>query len=220
MKTLGWLSIAFLSFAIAILAIAIYTLQPMGANLPEAMRLSFLSHKSIVYTHIFASATALLLGPLQLLPILRYHFPCIHRLAGRVYLGIGVLFGGLSGLYMAAHAYGGIVSKAGFTGLALMWLYTGLRAFLSIRQGRVAEHRQWVLRNFSLTFAAVMLRLYLPAAGLSGIPFDQSYPVIAWICWAPNLIFVELVFNRRRASSAPRMPRRLDSERFGASEQV
>lgn len=205
MRTLGWLVLAFLSFAIAILAVAIYSLQPMGANLPDAMRLSFLSHKAVVYTHVFAAAIALLLGPTQLLPVLRKRFPRLHRICGRAYLGIGVLFGGLSGLYLAAHAYGGFVAKAGFACLAIAWLFTGLRAFQTIRLGRVAEHRQWVLRNFSLTFAAVMLRLYLPAAGIAGIPFDLSYPVIAWLCWVPNLLFVELVFNRGGRTAA-RMP--------------
>lgn len=207
MKTLGWLLMAILSAAIAALAVAIYSLQPMGANLPEAMRLSFLSHKAIVYTHIFASSTALLLGPMQLLPAMRRRFPRAHRICGRVYLAVGVLFGGLSGLYMAAFAYGGMTTKLGFACLAMLWLYTGLRAFQTIRQGRVNEHRQWVVRNFSLTFAAVMLRIYLPLSGIAGLPFDQAYPYIAWLCWIPNLLFVEWVFNRLRKGSGSLMPR-------------
>lgn len=204
MKTLGWLLIALLSLLVAVVALASYTLLPLGANLPDVMRLSFLSHKTVVYTHIFSAVIALLLGPVQLLPAVRRRFPKFHRVCGRLYLGVGVLIGGTAGLYMSAFAFGGPVAKAGFAGLAVSWLYTGWRAFQTIRQGRVDEHRRWVLRNFALTFAAVMLRLYLPLSGVAGIAFGQAYPFIAWLCWVPNLVFVERVFNRRRSIATPR----------------
>ena len=74
---------------------------------------------------------------------------------------------------------------------AVLWLYTGLRAYLAIRGGAIAQHRKWMIRNFSLTFAAVTLRLYLPASMAAGIEFSLAYPLIAWLCWVPNLALVE-----------------------------
>jgi hypothetical protein len=53
-----------------------------------------------------------------------------------------------------------------------------------------------MVRNFSLTFAAVTLRLYLPISGVAGVPFEVAYPIIAWIAWVPNLIVAEWWFNR------------------------
>ena len=44
-----------------------------------------------------------------------------------------------------------------------------------------------MLRNFSLSLAAVSLHLYLPLSAVLGIPFESAYPVIAWLCWVPNL---------------------------------
>ena len=82
---------------------------------------------------------------------------------------------------------GGVAARAGFAALAVCWLYTGLRAFLAIRTGAVIEHRRWMVRNFALTFAAVMLRLYLPLLMVAGIDFSTAYPVVAWACWVPNL---------------------------------
>ena len=97
---------------------------------------------------------------------------------------------------MALHAFGGTPARLGFTLLALAWLFSGFRAFIAIRAGDVASHRRWMIRNFSLTFAAVTLRFYLPAAVASGIPLELAYPVIAWLCWIPNLVAAELVFNK------------------------
>ena len=84
---------------------------------------------------------------------------------GRIYLGVGVLIGGIAGLIMSTHAFGGTPARLGFGTLAVVWLFTGARAYLAIRGGDVATHRRWMVRNFSLTFAAVTLRLYLPIVG-------------------------------------------------------
>lgn len=86
----------------------------------------------------------------------------LHRWAGRLYLGVGVLVGGVSGLYISQFAFGGPVAGVGFAALAVCWLHTGARAFTAIRRRAVKEHRRWMVRNFSLSFAAVTLRLYIP----------------------------------------------------------
>jgi hypothetical protein len=58
-----------------------------------------------------------------------------------------------------------------------------------------------MIRNFSLTFAAVTLRLYLPASLAAGLPFDTVYPAIAWLCWVPNLVVAEFLLRERRAAA-------------------
>jgi len=163
------------------------------------MRAVFLAYPVAVYAHVFGSVVALAAGPFQFSSRLRTRRLALHRLLGRLYLGVGVLVGGVAGLFMAFHAFGGMPARLGFAGLALAWLYTGAQAYRAIRAHEVAAHRRWMVRNFALTFAAVMLRLYLPAAVVSGIAFEAAYPVIAWLCWVPNLVFAELVFNRRPA---------------------
>ena len=57
-----------------------------------------------------------------------------------------------------------------------------------------------MIRSFALTFAAVTLRLYIPASQMAGIPFDTAYPVIAWLCWVPNLLVAELFVRDLRPS--------------------
>jgi hypothetical protein len=54
-----------------------------------------------------------------------------------------------------------------------------------------------MVRNFSLTFAAVTLRLYIPASALAGVEFSVAYPIIAWLCWVPNILWAEWRYNRR-----------------------
>ena len=109
---------------------------------------------------------------------------------------IGVLIGGLSGLFMAFHAFGGLPSRLGFACLAVAWLYSGFRAYFAVRACDFLAHRRWMVRNFALTFAAVTLRVYLPASMALGAAFEVAYPVIAWLCWLPNLVAAECLLNR------------------------
>lgn len=207
MKRLGLCALFLLALAVTAYAVLAYGFLPLGSVVHPDMKASFLAHRAGLYAHVFAAAIALAFGPFQFLSAGRRRFAMLHRWMGRVYLGVGVLVGGVSGLYLAAFAFGGGITRAGFALLAALWLYTGLRAFTAIRRGTIAEHRAWMVRNYALTFAAVTLRLYLPVSALAGIPFEQAYPAIAWLCWVPNLLVADACFNGVRNRSRPALPR-------------
>jgi uncharacterized membrane protein len=191
MRRVGVVASSVQCFGVAGYALVMYGFGQLGAHVHPDMRAAFQAHEFGIKAHVFASALALLLGPFQFSSRLRSRRPGLHRWTGRVYLGVAVLVGGLAGLYIAQYAFGGLPGKLGFACLAVAWLYTGVRAYAAIRRGDVVTHRRWMIRNFALAFAAVTLRLYLPAAFVLRIPFELAYPVIAWACWLPNLAVAE-----------------------------
>jgi uncharacterized membrane protein len=201
MRLTGSLAVVLLCLGVAGYALVVYGFLPLGMVVHPDMRATFEAHRAGIYVHVFASSVALLFGPFQFRTRLRAARPELHRWMGRIYLGVGVLAGGLAGLYMATLAFGGPAARLGFGCLALAWLYTGLRAYASIRARDVAAHRRWMVRNFALTFAAVMLRLYLPGTLASGISMEAAYPVIAWLCWVPNLAVAEWLLRAPRAAA-------------------
>jgi O-antigen ligase len=85
-----------LSFGVAAYAIAWYGFGPGAARLHPEMRAAFERHPIGINTHIFASALALLLGPIQFSARLRLNRPTLHRWLGRVYLGVAVAVGGVA----------------------------------------------------------------------------------------------------------------------------
>jgi uncharacterized membrane protein len=188
--------LVFLSLAVVAYALGAYSLLPVGAAVHPDMRPGFEAQRGPIYAHVFAAAFALALGPFQFSTRLRTRCLGLHRWLGRLYLGVGVLVGGLAGLWIAFNAFGGAVAQLGFGSLAVLWLYTGFRAYDAIRSRDVAAHRRWMVRNFALTFAAVTLRLWVPASFVAGIDFALAYAAIAWLCWVPNLVVAELAFNR------------------------
>lgn len=86
MRLLGTLILGILSAGVAIYAVVVYSLLPLGTGLPPEMKFNFITNKAVIYTHIFASAVALILGPFQFSASLRRRFTSLHRQSGRVYL--------------------------------------------------------------------------------------------------------------------------------------
>ena len=201
-KNIGWTIMTLLSLLIVLLVSRYLTLNP-EVYFPE-QRAVYLANQTAVILHIIGGILALGLGPFNFLTRLREKRPSIHRWMGRVYL-LGVLIGGLAGLYMSTFAYTGIVATLGFATLAVFWLGSGFMALRDIRQGNVEAHRRWMVRNFALTFAAVTLRIEM---GLLTIAFGQEigYIIVAWSCWLPNLLIVEWWMRRNSAKQRQLAP--------------
>lgn len=201
----GRLLLWVLSLGVAGYAFVAYLSLPTGTLVHPDIRPALQARPAVVLAHVLAAALALALGPLQLTERLRRRAPSVHRWIGRAYCA-GVLVGAIAGLELAFHAHGGAGARAGFGSLALAWLYTALRAYRSIRAGDVLSHRRWMIRNFALTFAAVTLRLYVPAALGFGIGLAAAYPVIAWLCWVPNLLVAQWLSGARPSRFSVRAP--------------
>ena len=154
------------------------------------------------YTHISLGGLALVIGWPQFVNKWRINSPQFHRRLGLVYL-IAVGLSGISGLYIAQFATGGIISILGFSGLALGWLLTSSMALYSVKNGKYLDHEQWMIRNYALTFAAVSLRIMLPSSYILQLDYISAYQVIAWACWVPNLLIAEMIIvtNRKRRAA-------------------
>ena len=153
----------------------------------------------MLYIHASSSLIALALGPFLLSRKIRNKNQTLHKKLGIIYY-IGILFGGLSGLYLAFHATGGIVSTFGFGLLSFFWLVTAGIALYQIKQRQIEQHRKWMIRNYSLTFAAVTLRIWLLVfILLAGVEnYMTSYTIISWLCWIPNLLIAEYYLKKPR----------------------
>ena len=146
--------------------------------------------------HIAGGMGALLAGPWQFSEKLRTRALNLHRWLGRFYL-LEVALGSVAGLVMATVSEQGLPTHLGFGILAVLWFVTGLEAYRMIRGGNTVAHRQWMIRNFALTLAAVTLRNYMPLLLFAlHWPFRQSYITVSWLCWVPNLLVAEWLVRR------------------------
>lgn len=200
-RGIGALVLALLALLVSTTAIVGYSRNPVGALVAPGMQAPFRDNWIAVYLHVFGAALAPVIGLFQVSRRARRRWPALHRWLGRFYLLVCVLVGGLAGLWLAFHAFGGWTARLAFIVVDVAWLSTGYLAYRTIRRGEVAAHQAWMWRNFSMTWGAVTLRLYMGIAqqGLS-LTFEQAYPVVAWLSFAPNLLVAEWLLRRRAAT--------------------
>jgi uncharacterized membrane protein len=155
------------------------------------------AYMATFYAHIYGGGLALLVGWPQFKRSWRQKYVSTHRLLGKIYLLAILVFGAPAGLIIAFFATGSIPSQFGFSILAVLWWYSSWKAWKQVRIGNFEGHREWMIRSYALSFAAVTLRIYLPVfTGVLGWEFEPSYQAISWLCWVPNIIFAEWLINK------------------------
>lgn len=192
-----WPLVALLSAGVALYSLRYFTV-PRHAPLLEVRagpaRVALLIHAG-------AGIAALMAGPFQFNAALRRRSLRWHRGLGFIYLA-GVAVGGAAGLVSAQFTFGGLTSRVAFSWLAVLWLAATALAWRAVRRRDLAAHREWMIRSFALTFAAVTLRLWLPLLQAGGASFTEAYQTVAWLCWVPNLIAAELWIAATRSAGA------------------
>ncbi len=193
-KMIGWVIMALLALMIGAYALTFFTLETGSPDFQERFAQIPISAR----LHIIPGGIALILGAFQFHSGLRQRFINTHRNMGRVYV-VAVLLGAIGGGLLAWYAPHAPATRIGFGTLAVVWFYSGCMAYLAVRRGDIRAHRQWMVRSYALTLAAVTLRIQLGVfQGGMGMTFDEAYAVTAWFSWVPNLIIAEWWFNQAR----------------------
>lgn len=197
-----WFIFTFLAILVASYVVVQYfILDGFQTGLVKA-KLMYVSKLSdfwyiMLFLHITTSILALVIGPFTLSTKFREKNISRHRMVGRIYM-VGILLGGISGLYLSFYAMGGLVAKLGFGLLSVFWITSAYQALNRVKNRKIQDHQNWMIRNYSLTFAAVTLRIWLPLfVLLFGLEqFELSYTIIAWLAWVPNLIIAEFFIKQ------------------------
>ncbi|ATE55526.1 DUF2306 domain-containing protein [Actinosynnema pretiosum] len=184
------------ALAIAITAISVPPYLTGGANFP--LDRTIVGYYTSLVLHSVPAGLTLLIGPLQFVPRLRARFPRAHRISGRVYL-LSVVAASATSAYATVVTPSGFPLQVVFTMLIAAWLYTAFEAYRTIRRGDVRMHRVWTVRNYTLTFAAVTLRVY-QLTGMALLPwvdYRDMYTTSAWAGLLGNVLIAEYFIVHR-----------------------
>ncbi|MGH1433323.1 MAG: DUF2306 domain-containing protein [Lewinella sp.] len=155
--------------------------------------------KVAFYVHVFTSILLLLAGFTQFSGELLKRYPGVHRGAGKLYVFVLLFLSGPAGLLLAIKANGGVWSQLAFTTLAVLWWWFTWQAWRSIIKGQLKAHQDFMWRSFALTLSAVTLRSWkwLVVLVWAPPPMD-TYRLVAWLGWVPNLLLVEWWIRRKK----------------------
>ena len=157
-RSLSIKTIGFVLLALAgVFVVSQRDLQLLDASSP--LRHHYAGIGWLIAVHGTFGALALLIGPFQFSSRFRQRYTKIHRLMGRLYI-LGVLVAAPVSIPMSLIlgppelVMAGIVQSAG-------WFLTTGTALYCIRSGRIAQHREWMMRSYPFALVFIVTRVFL-----------------------------------------------------------
>ena len=133
--------------------------------LVEPYNPGFLEYPTIVAVHVVLGGIYMLFAPFQFVKRIRSRHLAYHRRKGRVLVALGLVVGATA-LFL-----GLVIPFSGWAERMLIGLFGGLflfalgKGFVHVRAGRVAPHREWMIRAFAVALA-IFGRAFLAGGGL------------------------------------------------------
>jgi hypothetical protein len=133
---------------------------------------------------------------------LRARHPRLHRLAGRVIVACGIV-AGVSALVLSAHPVGGIVESTATVLFGCLFLFSLGKAWWHIRHGRVALHREWVIRLVAIALGVSTTRpiigVFFATRPLTGLTPQQFFGPAMWLGFVSTYLAGEAWIRHSRA---------------------
>ena len=133
--------------------------------------------------HISGGLLAITIGPFQFWKAFRNKYLTTHRLFGRIYL-TAILIASVSAIHLAwttalqTHWTWALALQ----GLAFGWIVTASMAYISVRRGRIQQHKHWMIKSYVVTFAFVTFRWLVDLPLISHLGnFGERAPTAVWI---------------------------------------
>lgn len=147
------------------------------------------------YIHVFTSPAVIICGLLQFSPWLKHSYPKFHRYSGYVYFMVLMLITGPAAFIMSLYANGGYAAQVSFVSLSICWMLFSYLAFRMVKKQRYEAHIKWSIRSYALTLSAVTLRFYAYLFDVFRVELGprETYILLAYMSWIPNLVFAELL---------------------------
>ena len=157
--------------------------------------------------HAVFGAIVLLFAPLQFSDRLRQRFTKSHRVMGRLYV-VGALVLAPLGAYIQYYQERTGAPRS-FTVLALvdaaMLMGATFLAFLFAYKRKIALHRQWAIRSYSIALVFITGRFVMGVTGWETLGVEIVQAII-WSCLALSMVFADIAIHWKEIRSALTVP--------------
>ena len=174
-KALRWPLAAVVSF-LAFIGIAASATH----YLYEPYNPGFLKYPTIVALHVILGGVYLLLAPFQFVKRIRSRHLGYHRWAGRFLVSVGLVVG-MTALFMGlVIPFSGWIERGYIGAFGTFFLLALVRGFVHVRAGRVALHREWMIRAFAIGLSIATQRLiFIPALLVLADPTLEQFRALS-----------------------------------------
>jgi uncharacterized membrane protein len=171
----------------------------------EALDTGFLQHPALTMVHIVPGMIFVVHSPLQLVRSLRTKRPVLHRWCGRVCVASGAVIGATALVMSPQMAIGGATESAATMTFGAFFLFALARGFVAIRRGKVALHREWMIRAFAVGMAVAFVRpivgVFFATSGFTHLTPHDFFGIAFWLGFCIQAMAAEVWIRRGRRLS-------------------
>jgi uncharacterized membrane protein len=147
----------------------------------------FAEHPYLTLLHVLPGALFFVFAPLQFSKRIRTRHPRLHRWSGRILLPL-ITVSLLPGLFFGiVMPFGGRAEAVAIVAIGITFLHAMASAFLAIRRGDVARHREWMIRMFAIALGISMVRVVGGPIDFFltpfGVPPADLFVLSVWSGW-------------------------------------
>ena len=169
---------------------------------PAGLDVAFAQHRLLTAAHVLPGLLFMLLAPLQLLSSLRARRPGIHRWLGRVAVVDGLVIG-ITGLVMTPRmSIGGAIETVAIVLFGSFFVFALARGYTAIRRGRIAEHREWMVRASAVGLAVATIRpivgLFFATSRVTHLAPHDFFGIAFWVGFTANSLAAEFWIRTHR----------------------
>jgi len=161
------------------------------------------SRRLSLLPHVIGGVTAATVGVIQLVTGESGRTTRAHRTLGWIYT-TGVALGAAGSLSLSITVDPWEFGYAtGLFALGVVWPIATAMAIIAAKRRAFAQHREWMIRSYVLTFAFVVFRFTMRRIIALKLGTDADVDgFLAWSCWAVPLFITELMFGIGRLRRA------------------
>ena len=209
-KRMMWISLILLCVIGAAAAIRRMTaLVNPPRNAPSqfaGLDAAFADKRALTLIHIVPALLFVILVPFQFSRSFRNRHLRAHRWMGRTVMVLGLVIG-LSALPMSRNPIGGALEVSAILFFDAFFLLAVTKAFLHIRHGEVALHREWVIRAMSIALGVATVRpimgVFFATSRATGLTPHDFFGIAFWIGFSMTYIAGELWIRYTRLTLRP-----------------
>lgn len=195
---LAFLAIAYASYLLILLSLPYIHFERNVEFLKTKQLIYHLKYWRVsFYVHVFSSPIVIVCGLFQFNRWMLKNRPSIHKWSGYAYLITLLFISGPAAFLMSLWANGGYPAQISFVALSIFWILFAYLAYHHIRKKNFERHVKWMIRSYALTLSAVTLRFYAYLFDVFNVNLGpkETYIVLAYLAWLPNLLFAEILIR-------------------------
>lgn len=195
---LVFLAIAYASYLLILLSLPYVHFERNVDFLKTKQLIYHLKYwRASFYVHVFTSPIVIISGLFQFNRWILKNYARIHRISGYAYILTVLFITGPAAFIMSLWANGGRIAQFSFVLLSILWIFFTYSAYHHVKKGSIDRHAKWMLRSYALTLSAVTLRFYAYLFDVFNLDLGpkETYILLAYIAWIPNLLIAELLIK-------------------------